>query len=470
METEWKYMIKKVILIQILIILFFSVELLIFNWLDPEKILIEILKYELVIIYIYTVISSKRYLKWTSLYLIFLFTLGLFIFSRIFLDIFGIYQFEWANKWRNFLFPLKTQITLLSYLIISLVVIHLGALLSLFTPRRNKVELKPYAKLEEVSLYLFFLSFPGILYKYILQFKFIINNGYTAVYDGSLNLLSYPYWTFGSGTLMEVSFCLFLASKPSKKKFMLISVLFFILKIIDVLKGGRSKLFLPVLFIAWFYYQFYSSSDLKLKKLFVYSTVGILLSQAILIFRDSNNLAFENSGFFLSLFFAQQGISILVLGYMINYKTTFVNTGWPYIIYPLTIFSASEGQSYEYINETISLGHRLSYFLSPEGYLQGEGIGSSFLGELYDLGFIGFVLGSFFVGMFIIYFEHIIKYNRIWLLLSLYIMQTIVYMPRASIFPISKDIILLVVFYLVIHSVLKNKTNDKVLNPCSNTK
>jgi len=384
----------------------------------------------------------------------FLLTFGVFVLSRVILDVFGMYNFEWANKWNNFYFPLKIQVKILTFLILALLFVHLGVLMSFFYKRKKVPLLSSYPNLEKIALYMFFLSFPGLLVKYLIQFKFILQNGYTAVYDGSLKALSYPIWTFGAGSLMEISFCLFLSSKPNKKKFIFISVLFFVLKIADVLKGGRSKLFLPIFFITWIYFSFYSQRKLSIKKGLIYGLIGILISQAILIFRDSNNVIAESGEFFVTIFFAQQGISLLILSYMIFYKASFINTGLPYLFYPFTLFSSSSGQSYEFVQNTTSLGHKLSYFLSPSGYLNGEGIGSSFLGELYDLGIVGFILGSFTIGVFISYYEYICKHSRIWLLLSLYIVQVIVYMPRASILPNAKDIIVVLISYFILHFII----------------
>lgn len=69
------------------------------------------------------------------------------------------------------------------------------------------------------------------------------------------------------------------------------------------------------------------------------------------------------------MFFSQQGVSLLVFAYMIFYKSTFVNTGLPYILYPLSLTSTFEGQSMEFVEQTNSLGHRLTYFLAPDAYL-----------------------------------------------------------------------------------------------------
>jgi len=442
--------VKKELFHFILLIVALIAELLFFNTVQSTQVIINILKFELLFLYIYVLKTAKTHLQWTSIYMFFLFFLGVFEFSRVFLDILGLYHFEWANKFKDFYFPKKTQVQILSYLILSLAFIHLGFYFSFFKKRNIRSELKPELKLGKIALILFIISFPGIFVKYLIQFKFILKNGYVAVYNGELNHLTYPIWTYGAGTLMVISFCIFLASKPTKRKFLIVSALFFLLKTADVLKGGRSKLFLPIIFIVWYYFMFYSDKKLKIWKIVVFVILGIAISQFILLSRNSNNVAYGSDILFIKLFFAQQGISLLVLGYMIYYKNSFVHHGLPYILYPLTVWGKLKGQTYEFVQHTLSLGHKLTYFLSPPAYLSGQGIGSSYLGELYDLGIVGFVLGSFIIGYFIIYFESKVRYNRIWLVLSFFIVESIVYMPRASIFPDINNIIVVLMAYFVL--------------------
>ena len=97
----------------------------------------------------------------------------------------------------------------------------------------------------------------------------MLEHGYLAVYDGTIANLKYPIWTTGAISIFEFSYCLFLASKPSKKKFFIISSIFFALRIADVLKGGRSKLFLPIIFLLWYYYSFYSEQQNKNRQIII---------------------------------------------------------------------------------------------------------------------------------------------------------------------------------------------------------
>ena len=157
------------------------------------------------------------------------------------------------------------------------------------------------------------------------------------------------------------------------------------------------------------------------------------------------------------MFFSQQGVSLLVFAYMIFYKSTFVNTGLPYILYPLSLTSTFEGQSMEFVEQTNSLGHRLTYFLAPDAYLGGEGVGSSFLGEFWDLGLIGFLLMSFLAGYIIRYFEKSVRNTRVIMFLAFILVPNIVYMPRASFFPSLINILIFLFFYSLILYVPKLK-------------
>ena len=53
-------------------------------------------------VYIYTFVTGKIYLDWLNSYMVFLYTLFLFNFTRIFLDIVGYKEFGWATKFANY--------------------------------------------------------------------------------------------------------------------------------------------------------------------------------------------------------------------------------------------------------------------------------------------------------------------------------------------------------------------------------
>lgn len=406
---------------------------------------VNIVQYELFAFYLYALIYTYKKYGAFSLYSLFLYTMFIFIYSRIFFDIFGLVDWYWANKWMDFYFPLSTQYEILNLLLISLLFIHLGYLIG-----RNKLlsirnDVTANKGLEKVSLFFFYCSIPGTFTKYLIELKTVLSNGYLSVFDGTLSNISYPFWTAGSGTLLISSYATFLASRPSKKKFWIITIIFFFLCAFNMMKGSRSKLFVPLMFILWYYYEFYAKRHIQFYKILLVGISCIIISQYMLMSRDIG-LKVETSTIIL-LFFIQQGISILVLGYMVYFKNTFINHGIPYIFAPLLFWETGYGQTTEAINLTHRLAYKLTYFISPDAYLAGEGFGSSYLGEFYDLGYVTFVLMSCLLGYIIYIFSIYARINRLILAMSFIIIQTIIYMPRNTFFPLIEEVLPVVLFY-----------------------
>ena len=91
-------------------------------------------------------------------------------------------------------------------------------------------------------------------------------------------------------------------------------------------------------------------------------------------------------------FLFSQGVSYLVLGYTINFKSIIVGQGsYPYILQGIFGFKP---QSMETLSTTNSIADKLTYFLNPVVYLKGEGIGSNYIAEMYDLGYLWLIIIS----------------------------------------------------------------------------
>ncbi len=436
---------KKSILFQLIIILVYVFQLILFLFDDITEQQVTILQYELVVYYVFALAFSYRKYGAFSLYSLFLYTMFIFVYARIFLDITGLTKWYWANKWMDFYFPLNTQYEILNLLLVSLLFIHLGFLLAEKRITKKMPIVAPNERLEKISLFFFCCAIPGTFTKYLIELKTILTQGYLALFDGTLSTISYPFWTAGSGTLLISSYATFLASRPTKKKFWIISIIFFSICTLNMIKGSRSKLFVPFLFLLWYYNEFYLTKKIHFYKIFLIVGISIVISQLMLFNRDSG-LTVDISTLW-SLFFMQQGVSLLVLGYMVYFKSSFINHGLPYIFSPLLFWESGYGQTAETINLTHRLAYKLTYFISSEAFLKGEGLGASFLGEFYDLGYVAFVLMSCLLGYIIFSFTKYSKTHRPLLALSLVVVQTIVYMPRNTFLPLLEEILSVILFY-----------------------
>lgn len=438
--------VKRDIFIQLVLICLYLFQLLFFRIDDSiHQLQVNIVQYELFVFYIYALVYAYLNKGAFSLYSLFLYAMFIFIYSRIFLDILGLFDWYWANKWMDFYFPLSTRYEILNLLLISLLCIHLGFLIGKGKKYIIKDCINHNEKLEKISLFFFYFSIPGTFTKYLIELKTILSYGYLAVFDGTLSRISYPVWTAGSGTLLICSYATFLASRPNKRKFWVITIIFFFLCAFNMMKGSRSKLFVPLMFLLWYYYEFYAKKHIAFCKLLLVGICCIVGSQLMLMSRDIG-LQVEMSSIW-SLFFIQQGVSLLVLGYMVYFKHTFINHGIPYIFAPLLFWETGYGQTSETINLTHRLAYKLTYFISPEAYIAGEGLGSSFLGEFYDLGYIAFIIMNCILGYIIYVTSVYAKINRLFLALSFVIVQTIIYMPRNTFLPLVEEFLPIVLFY-----------------------
>lgn len=235
--------------IQLCLILFYFIQYCFFCGFGFDIETVTVLKYELLLFFIWSLITATHEGGSFNLYVLFLLMLCVFIYSRIFLDLFGLFDWAWADKYNDFIFPLDTQFQILVLLTFSLLFMQYGCFSGRAFLKYKTISFDYSPYLNKISIWLFLLSTPGTFTKYIIQFRTVLEHGYLSVYDGTINSLSYPFWTTGAISIFEFSYCLFLSSKPTKKKFFIISSIFFLLRIADVLKGGRSKLFLPVIFL-----------------------------------------------------------------------------------------------------------------------------------------------------------------------------------------------------------------------------
>ena len=278
-----------------------------------------------------------------------------------------------------------------------------------------------------------------------------MKSGYLSIHTGIETVIEYPIWTFGVGILFEAAFCFIIASRPSFKIFFLVFMVFFSLKYFDSMRGQRVLVAIPIVFFVWYVIKNH------LKKFNLKSIILCFLSFVISIYIftnvrniksldqiNINNISLAKSTNFLY----GQSVSILVLGYMIEFKNEFRNDDYPYILHKVyMLFNEWEGQSQKTIDTLNSLSDELAYFLNKNLYLNGMGIGSSFLGDFYDLGFWGYIFSCFITGMLIYLFEKYYSSFKIIRLLSFYFVGQTLWMARAETFYFLKNIIFLILIY-----------------------
>ena len=408
------------------------------------------LEYLLMGVYIYTFFTAKIYLEWLNSYMIFLYTLFLFNFTRIFLDIVNYKEFGFANFY--FYYDVRNEI--ITVFLLVLLFTHLGFFIGISNEKiseiRSSITLESRRMFTDIGMALFIISLPALAYKMFIQLRVILHAGYEAYYTGILKGVDYPAFTKGSGTVMTIGFLIFLISIPSKRKFLTISSLYLMVKLLDSFKGARAIFLTQLLFIMWYYAKVYG---IRIKAKTMVKLVGftVIFSQILVSIRSKKIFSLDLINTIYNFLFSQ-GVSYLVLGYTINFKHNIVGHGsYPYILQGLLGF---QPQSLETLETTNSLADRLTYYLNSGAYLKGEGIGSNYIAEMYDLGYIWLIIISILLGIAIIKYEKYVVKNRFLLLTSYYFIPNLFYIPRGSFFGegLIKNMAMLIAVYVLVFS------------------
>ena len=144
-----------------------------------------------------------------------------------------------------------------------------------------------------------------------------------------------------------------------------------------------------------------------------------------------------------------------------------LESNYPYVLEPILypLFYAVNtkvykgGQSEELASKRNSFNHKFSFYLNPNYYLKGNGLGSSMIAESFQYGIFYFLLIMILFGYLIVIFERS-TYKPL-LIISPIIFNTLVFAPRESPFPntwgILKIYAIVVSLYFVIYILRKNR-------------
>ena len=414
---------NKVLVMHIFVIL---ISLLLFNVLSDD--MIKFKEVYLLLIYAYTMYTANIFVDYINSYMIFLYTLGLFNFSRIALDLLEYARIGWATKFANYYFCTSVVNEIIYVFLICLLIIHLGFLIAIKT---SKLDFDITIKRDEVNIQfskIVFIVFSFMLaIKLFIQFKAILAYGYNAYYTGILRNIEYPSYTYSSGTIMTIAFIIFLVSKPEKSEFLIFSSIYLLVKLLDSLKGAWAIFLTQFLFIFWYYVKAYKPK-IRYRDLFKIFGFILAFSQILVSFREKKLFSLKIITSIENFFFSQ-GVSYLVLGYTIDLKERIANK--LYIIQGIFGFKP---QGQEALNTTNSLPDVLTYMLDPKAYIKGEGIGSNFIAESYFLGYFLMIILFVILGYLIVKYEIYVGKYRILLMLSTYLIPNLFYIPRGSLF------------------------------------
>ena len=372
-----------------------------------------------------------------------------FYLSKGLLHIFDMYPYEEAFKFRHILMNGETQKSMIFYPICSLLFTNCAFFL---TNKKEILNIKSnilsnFQKFRQQTIIIFLITYPFTLYKSIKRVFFVINNGYLSLYNGALDSLKFNFVFNLSTYFTEFAYAAFVATSPTKKQFLRISLLFLFFKLFDLLTGRRNQFVVTFLFILWYYNKYFT----KIKIRVTHTAIIILLLLASFLVRDFENLDLIDNESLAILFLTPITNSHLILGYIMEFGyEKIINLPGLTLLAPFQLIRF-DGQSYAFLQDTWGLGHHLTFFLNPDSYYNGEGIGSSFIAELYSLGLFGILFGSFIIGWLIQVMSRK-RMNSVTLILTYFIITHLLFMSRSSFFiPIFKPLFYCMFFLPIIY-------------------
>ena len=408
----------------------------------------------------WAVLKFNRY----PLFLLVLIVFGLFIYSRFILDSVGLlpYPINLATRFIGNLFDISTMRESILIYMVSLVGLSFAFSFSYFF--KNKDKNCNYYLFKKIGFYLILLSLPGVAFKMFVTLKTVMysSSGYLALYLENPNSGVERIIEFISYKLYLVGVSFYISSNLNKKDFLKLSLFTLPIAIVYLISGKRNEFGITILFLMWYWFSFIKLHDVSLKKLMLFGLlIFIPLSLLFQKVNDSrtNGSQYESSIInSISSFFAQQGVSGIVLTYYIEYNNK-LSKDYPYILSPIIDRGArGGGQSLDLLRNTNYLGHELTAVVDYDAFLAGEGLGASYITELYSLGNskISVFLGMFLLGILILYFE-INKNTPILKYLSYLILSTILFLPRGEMFELFYEFIFLIIIWHIAKFFAKNK-------------
>lgn len=433
----------------------------------------------LILLWAYVVarVSGKGFFHPFTLYLVAFTT---FIFSRLIMDVMGLYSFDDTYFFSN---EVKHKMILVvSFATISLI---WGALFSFRRNLKNNItshfqETSLSLVLRKYGLYLIGITIVPFL---ILKIKTLIDvatQGYVYAMYLEGGLQDSQGWfdkLLGiSDNIFYTGIFLYLATYPKGKMYKWSIFIFFIASIIELGSGRRG----PTICNIFVLLAYLGSRGLKLsiKKICLLSlglVVFLYLSFAFVLTRndsiaDIGSVETESLSFVVENVFWQQGATLCCAIGETIYMEKKLEDKELYIFSPMhdllfgSVFSDILGirrynpsvQDENTLEKSWRLGGKIMYNMDPEGYYEGYGTGSSMVAESYCCGGVFGVMFWPFLFMFMFtYFWDKYKYNPVIFFLLLSGLSQYFFSPRDPMFRFMTSIFYAFIFISLIRLLMK---------------
>lgn len=272
---------------------------------------------------------------------------------------------------------------------------------------------------QEICKFFYYICFFFSLLSTIAQIMLVRSIGYVESYVADSGSTSLPGIFNYISSFMNVALSLYLATYPPKKDARTSLIFYEVYAILTLATGHRyTFVAISMYVIIYFFIRQRLDGDWINKKNIVLIVVAmpiiITLLTAMDFLRTGKSFRFTSANSTLISFLDQQGGSVNVIKRIFYYRdklkdmafTSFTNIRS--IIFENIISRhlfgtvVYTGNSIENALNGHSLAHRLSYYEYGYLYLQGHGVGTCYIAELFhDFDIIGVIIGNIFYGILI---------------------------------------------------------------------
>lgn len=393
------------------------------------------------------------FVNFRKLYLFLFFNVVVFVFivSRVFIDFIKL-----GNDWQ-LRFNSKNLTFTLSLVLFSLFFMGIAAVISSFFIKKSesivtnkKDEIRQY--IQDLSLILFYISVGFSFMVEIERFIGTRNITYIEYIQTFKSALPQIIQEFGSTTLYFL--CIFLSTFPSKRKAILPLIINVILKIPILLAGVRNPIVLSILFLVIYYLMMHFKDNKKWigrleRRIFIlFTPLGIMLLGAMNYLRSGTKVRLNIFELIVD-FFYKQGVTFDIINYSLNvlnylpnkeekiYTFGLINDYIKYGIIGRILWNTQglgpAGNTVLMGTKSSLLAHNLSYILYGSFYLEGHGVGSSYLLETYiDWGYMGVIAFSIILGFILVLFANKVYRGGLITIIILMAISKLFFIPRAG--------------------------------------
>jgi len=203
--------------------------------------------------------------------------------------------------------------------------------------------------------------------------------------------------------------------------------------------------------------------------------LGIIIVANIIGTSRYGTESYQKTNGYLLDFIYQQGVSINVIKRYIEYGANLPKGKLYFIGSTLSVLARSPigrilniavygGNTVENAMNGFSFAHALSYLVMGKQYLNGNGMGSSYIAEImYSFGYMGVFIANIFYGVFLRKFFKL-KKDKVWInTIIIIMMKSLFFAPRGSFDAFFSDLLsvnvwlTLIFVYLFSSMIYKNK-------------